>query len=201
MDASIDGSEIKKTQQDKKIYALGDSLTAWYQLPLDQSYPMQLEVLLMDAWYTYTVINGWKSGDTSAWLLARVDWIIEEANPWDLALLVIWANDWLQSLSLDQLEDNIQDIVTTLQEKDIVPVIGGMQLPTNLDPVYRENFAALYSSISNKNNLSRIPFFLDEVAAIQSLNLADGIHPNKEWYAIIAKNIATFLIENKLITK
>jgi lysophospholipase L1-like esterase len=41
-------------------------LTAGYRLPLEKSYPMQLEKLLRDAGYEYAVINGGSSGDTSA---------------------------------------------------------------------------------------------------------------------------------------
>jgi acyl-CoA thioesterase-1 len=55
-----------------------------------------------------------------------------------------------------------------------------MELPTNLDPIYREQFSALYSNISEEYGLPLIPFFLEDVATIPALNLADGIHPNKE---------------------
>jgi acyl-CoA thioesterase-1 len=48
-----------------------------------------------------------------------------------------------------------------------------MQLPTNLDPLYRENFSALYPRIAQTYDLPLIPFFLENVAAIPSLNLPD----------------------------
>jgi hypothetical protein len=35
-------------------------------LPLEESYPYQLEQLLRDAGYQYEVVNGGSSGDTSA---------------------------------------------------------------------------------------------------------------------------------------
>jgi acyl-CoA thioesterase-1 len=142
---------------------------------------------LWNAWYDYTIVNAWKSGDTSAWMLARIDRVTEEAQPWDLALLVIWANDWLQSLPLDQLTDNMHSIIAILQAKQIDIIIWWMELPTNLDPIYREQFSALYSNISEEYGLPLIPFFLEDVA--------------KEWYAIIANNMLTFLQQEELISK
>lgn len=184
-----------------KIYALWDSLTAWYQLPLEDSYPEQLENILKEKGYNYELINAWKSGDTSAWLLSRIQWLTEDAQEGDMAILVIWANDGLQSLPLDDLQENIEETIRFLKSIWISVILWWMQLPTNLDPSYRERFADMYPNIGQTHNLQVVPFFLEDVAAIPSLNLSDGIHPNKAWYAIIANNLYSFLVENNIITK
>gem|GEM_PF-3271547 len=44
---------------------MGDSLTAGYQLPLEEAYPAQLEEILLSHNYKYKVINVGVSGDTS----------------------------------------------------------------------------------------------------------------------------------------
>jgi acyl-CoA thioesterase-1 len=184
-----------------KIYALWDSLTAGYQLPLDESYPAQLQVLLETKWYAYEVVNAGKSGDTSAWLLARVDWLIEESSPNDIAILVIWANDGMQSLSLDELEVNLEKTIDLLQSRWLEVVLGGMQIPTNLDPRYREDFTRMYAWIADAYDISLIPFFLENVAAIPELNLSDGIHPNATWYAIISQQTLDHLENYMIVTK
>ena len=53
-----------------------------------------------------------------------------------------------------------------------------MQLPTNLDPVYRKAFQDIYPQLASTYSTSLIPFFLEGVAAVPELNLRDGIHPN-----------------------
>lgn len=61
----------------KIILALGDSLTIGYGLPESDSYPSQLEGKLRELGYNYHLQNAGVSGDTSAGLLARMDWILE----------------------------------------------------------------------------------------------------------------------------
>lgn len=185
-------------EQTTTIFALGDSLTAWYQLPIEESYPSQLQELLKQKWYNIKVINGGHSGDTSAQLLERVQRNISEAKEWDIVLLVIWANDWLQWLSLTELEANMRKIIDILQKKDLTIILWGMQLPLNQWQEYRQTFADTFPRLASEYNLLLIPFFLEWVAWDPTLNLPDGIHPTIEWYNIISTNITEFLEENVL---
>lgn len=76
-------------EYDRRIYVLGDSLTAGYQLPLDQSYPLVLQSKLQTNGYNVQVINGGESGDTSAGLLDRIDRVMADSQTGDIALVVI----------------------------------------------------------------------------------------------------------------
>jgi acyl-CoA thioesterase-1 len=46
-----------------------------------------------------------------------------------------------------------------------------------------------------------LPFFLQDVAAVPELNLADGIHPNQTGYAIIAQNMMDTLIQAQIVSQ
>ncbi len=59
------------------ILAVGDSLTAGYGLSVSDSYPSQLETRLREMGYRYSVQNAGVSGDTTAGLLTRMDWLLE----------------------------------------------------------------------------------------------------------------------------
>lgn len=184
------------------LYVLGDSLSAWYQLPLEQSYPMILQAKLKNLGYHIRVVNAGKSGDTSAGLKERLDRVIADAESGDIALVVIGANDGLQGLAVEQLEQNILDITKVLQSRYIKTIIGGLQIPTNLGLDYRTAFADVYPRVAQETESVLLPFLLSGVAGIPNLNLPDGIHPNASGHMIIADWVLSMLISNvKLLYK
>lgn len=140
----------------------------------------------------YTVQNAGISWDTSAWLLSRIDWILDGASP-DLIILCIGANDALQWKSVDDMEKNIRTIIGKIQAKKIPILFVGMRAPFNLGNDYRKQFDGTYQKIADEYKLPFMPFFLDGVALNQKYNQDDRIHPNREWYGIIVSNIIKFL--------
>lgn len=192
-------SVTKEQTIQQRIFVLWDSLSAWYQLPYEDSYPAQLENLLHNQWYNIKVINGWESWDTSSWLKLRINRVTADAQTWDIALIVIWWNDGLQWLSTDELKKNINDITIILQSRWLKTIIWWMQIPTNLWESYRSDFAAIYPIVANDTKSLLIPFILSWVAWVPELNLRDGIHPNISWQAIIAKTVFDILLQNNLV--
>lgn len=188
---------VPQVERQQTIFALWDSLTAWYQLPLEESYPMQLDTLLDDQ----TVINWWKSWETSSGLLQNVARITAEAQPWDIAVVTIWGNDWLQSLPVEQLESNLREIIDIVVAKELSVVVWWMQLPTNFNPVYRKQFTWLYDRVVNQydQGVTVIPFLLEGVGGQKNLNLQDWIHPNKEWYGVVAQTVYEHLLQEWLL--
>jgi len=183
------------------IYMLGDSLTAGYQLPLDESYPMVVEDLLTQQWYQLKVINAGESWDTSSGLLQRLARVSADAVSWDIAIVAIGANDGLRWWSTDVLYDNILAIITDLQSRGITTIVAGMQIPTNLWNTYRSDFTDVYPRVAQATDSPLLPFLLEWVGGVRSLNLPDGIHPNTEWQKIVANTVAEFLINQKIISK
>ena len=195
-----EGNTAQESTEPKTIIALGDSITAWYSLPIEDSYPSQLEVLLQDNWYNYKLINAWVSGNTSIQLLNRLDLYLEdEENIPDIAIVVIGWNDGLRGQSTEELEANIQKIIEKLQEKNVEVVLWGMQIPPNNWLRYYLSFKNLYGDVADDTDVALIDFFLEDVATKWIYNLPDKIHPNKDWYAIIAENTFEFLKKKKII--
>lgn len=183
------------------ILALWDSLTAWYNLEIEKSYPSQLKTLLDNNWYNYKITNAWVSWDTSEWLLNRID-LYDYINA-DLYLLNIWSNDALRRLSIVDMKDNIQKIIDHIKSinTEAKIVLFWMQMPINFWVDYANDFSKTFSDLSVENNLYYYDFFLEWVAKKSSLNLIDWIHPNEKWYSIISNNIFKYLEDFKLIIK
>ena len=64
-----------------EIVALGDSLTAGYQLAPQDAFPVRLEAELKARGHDVSVLNAGVSGDTSTGALSRFDWAPVEVSP------------------------------------------------------------------------------------------------------------------------
>ncbi len=176
----------------KTIVALGDSLTAGFGVDLNRSYPALLEKKLQAGGYDYRVVNAGVSGETSSGTLSRLDWILTQ-DP-DVVIVETGANDGLRGVSTDLLEDNLREIVTTLQKKNVGVLLAGMQMVWNLGPDYVASFNSVYPRVAGDLGVELMPFFLKDVATIHSLNQGDGIHPNAEGYTVIVENIYPHIV-------
>ncbi len=175
-----------------RLLALGDSLTAGYGLPTDQTFPVQLEAALRDRGYNIAVINAGVSGDTTAGGLARLDWALSDEP--DLVLVELGANDGLRGLDPRDTRRNLAAILERLSERDMPTLLAGMYAPPNLGREYGEVFNALYPELAEAYSVPLYPFFLEGVAAVASLNQADGIHPNGSGVAVIVENMLPAVI-------
>src|SRR3954471_4507668 len=93
-----------------KLLVVGDSLTAGYGLPSEESFTAQLQAALKADGLNVTVVNAGVSGDTSAGGLARLDWLL--ADKPDFALVELGANDGLRGLDPQVTYDNLDAVLT-----------------------------------------------------------------------------------------
>ncbi len=176
------------------LVAFGDSLTAGYGLPVDESYPALLERMLLTRGASIRVINSGVSGETSAGGVRRAAFV-RSLNP-DIVLFGLGGNDALRFLSPQDLEKNLDEALGILLAGTDAPqvLLLGMRAPGNADAEYRRAFDAVYPRLAEKYQLPLVPFFLEGVALDRTYTIEDGIHPNALGYAfIIEKNILPIL--------
>lgn len=173
------------------VLALGDSLTAGYQLKPNESFPAQLEAALRAQGVAAKVHNAGVSGDTTAQAKARLPWVLNslKQKP-DLAIVALGANDMLRGQPPAQARANLDAILTELDKRGIPVILAGMLAAPNLGPAYGKEFNAIYPALAKKHGATLHPFFTDGVTANPKLLLADGMHPNKQGVAVMVKNIA-----------
>lgn len=168
--------------------AFGDSLTAGYGLEPAESYPALLQKKLQADGYDYEVVNSGISGDTTAGGLRRIDWALE-ANNVKVLILELGANDLLRGQPVKEMKKNLDAIITRAQAKGAVVLLAGMYAPTSSGIEYEREVRDAFQALAREHHVAMIPFFLDRVAGIESLNQADGIHPNAEGSKIVAETI------------
>lgn len=169
------------------IVALGDSLTAGYGLPQDQSFPAQLEAALKARGHDVRVVNAGVSGDTALAGLQRLDWAVPDDA--DAVIVELGANDALQGLPPDRTKATLAKIIERLQAKDLPVLLAGMEAPRNLGEEYVAAFGAMYPDLAAQYDVILYPFFLEGAALNNGLMLNDGLHPNGKGVAAIVESI------------
>jgi acyl-CoA thioesterase I len=178
--------------QAQTILFLGDSLTEGYQLSKEEAFPAVVERELKKSRPAVKVINGGVAGATSASGLKRLDWYLK-AKP-DVMVLALGANDGLRGLTAQELERNLTSVIEKAQGMKIRVILAGMKMPTNMGPEYRKKYEDVFPRVAKRFELTFIPFLLEGVGGVSSLNLPDGIHPNAKGYEVIAKHILKVLV-------
>jgi acyl-CoA thioesterase-1 len=173
----------------KTILFFGNSLTAGYGLDPAQAFPSLIQKKIDSLQLPYTVVNAGLSGETSAGGKARISWVLRQ--PVDVFVLELGANDGLRGVELTDTRKNLQAILDTVKTRNPATrlVIAGMQMPPNLGQKYTTDFRKLFPELAEKNQATLIPFLLDRVAGIASLNQTDGIHPTAEGHRLVAENV------------
>jgi acyl-CoA thioesterase I len=158
-----------------RVVVLGDSLTAGLGLSQVDAYPTGLQQRIDDAGLKFTIVNAGVSGDTSAGGLARLDWALDG----DVRVLVValGGNDALRGLPTEQMAQNISTIIERAQARGITVVLAGMEAPPNFGHDYTVSFHKVFPSLAKKYHVALVPFLLQGVGGVASLNQADGIHP------------------------
>jgi acyl-CoA thioesterase I len=184
--ASPASAQAQRTEP-LKLVALGDSLSAGYNLSQEAAFPTVLERTLRAKGYKVEVANAGVSGDTASAGLDRLDWSIPDGT--DGVIVELGANDMLRGLDPAVTRQAIEAIVERLKARNIPVMLAGMYASRNLGPEYIAKFDTIYSDIAKKHDLVLYPFFLDGVAGQRSLNLPDGLHPTAKGVETIVERI------------
>ena len=174
------------------VLVMGDSLSAGYGIQLEQSWVTLLQRELVKSTQS-KVINASVSGETSGGGLARLPALLSKHKP-DVVIIELGGNDGLRGQPINIMQDNLQTMITASQTVGADVLLAGMQIPPNYGPRYTKQFKETYVKLAEKNNISLVPFLLENVAAQSNLIQRDGIHPTAEAQPIILKNVLPVLV-------
>jgi acyl-CoA thioesterase-1 len=176
-----------------RILAFGDSLTAGYGLPEEDTLTARLADALNKMGRPAVVINGGVSGDTTADGVTRIDWAL--ADQPQIMILALGANDMLRGIDPRSTRANLEAIIEKAKQAGVEIVLAGMLAPPNLGTEYKTAFDAIYPGLAKAHNLLLMPFLLQDVAQISDLNQGDGIHPNGNGVAVMVGNLLPYVTQ------
>ncbi|MDB4906090.1 MAG: putative acyl-CoA thioesterase [Gemmatimonadetes bacterium] len=173
----------------RNIVFAGTSLTAGLGLPPDSAYPQLLQPVLDSAGLNYDVINAGVSGETSADLVGRLDWLLQQ--PFDAIVVETGANDGLRGIDVAEARKNIDAALGRLRQArpGAQLFVVQMEAPPNLGPAYTRAFHSMFGELAAKHGATLLPFLLEGVAGKRELNQGDGIHPNMRGERIVASHL------------
>lgn len=178
----------------KTLLIVGDSLSAGYGLPQQQSWPVLLQQRLAEKKSPWRIQNASISGETSGGALARLPALLEQYQP-AVVLIEIGGNDGLRGFPVPRLRQNLEQLIKLSQTAGATPVLMQIRIPPNYGPRYTEQFVAVYAEVAQNHQIKLWPFFMDKIAVQPELMQADGIHPNAQAQSIIRDLMLPYIEE------
>ena len=168
---------------------VGTSLTAGLGLNPDSAYPQLIQQKIETAHLPFDVVNAGVSGETTAGLLRRLDWLLH--GNFDVIVVESGANDGLRGTPVATVKDNLRTILSRIRTAHPQSrlLLVQMEAPPNLGPDYTNAFHAVYPELAKESGATLVPFLLQGVAGDRDLNQADGMHPNQRGEHIVADNV------------
>jgi acyl-CoA thioesterase I len=175
------------------ILVLGNSIAAGLGVEPEESFPARLQQFIDSTGLSFEVVNAGVSGETTAGGLGRIDWLLRQRV--DVLILELGGNDGLRGTLPEATRANLVAIIERTRarypEADIV--LAGMQMPPNLGQIYTVRFQEIFPEIASEYETHLVPFLLEGVGGVPSLNQPDGIHPTPEGHRIVAATVWRYL--------
>ena len=176
---------------------VGDSLTAGYGLAAEEAYVADLGRRMTAAGLPWTVRNAGVSGDTSAGVLRRIDWLLTPDV--HTVFLCIGGNDCLRGLPVADTRANLEATIAKARAKGVRVLLAGMKVPPNYGADHARAFEAVFPAVAREADVPLLPFLLDGVGGVPELNQADGIHPTAEGQRRVAAHVWDWLERESLL--
>jgi len=179
--AYADQGSTRTTQQ--TILILGDSLSAAYGIPIEQSWvtllAQKIEKQFSKINNNYQVQNASISGETTDGGLKSLPALLKKYQP-EVVIIELGANDGLRGFPLKTIEQNLSTLIELAQANNAKVLLTGIHIPPNYGQRYATGFHKTYSRLSKRYHTALVPFLLDGIATQPSLMQEDRLHPKAE---------------------
>ncbi|MBS4723396.1 arylesterase [Aeromonas veronii] len=183
---------LLSSAQAQTLLVLGDSLSAGYQMQVEQSWTALLNQKWQEEGGKHTLLNASISGETTQGALARLPALLKEHKP-DWLLIELGGNDGLRGFAPTITRQNLASMIALAKEQQTRVVLTQIQLPRNYGARYLRQFEQIFPELAQANDLPLLPFFMDDIALRPELMMNDGIHPTPAAQPQIRDTVARFM--------
>ncbi|MCH8502666.1 MAG: arylesterase [Aliidiomarina sp.] len=183
---------VRSDDRNVSLLILGDSLSAGYGIAEADGWVAEISRHWQLNYPQLSVINASISGETTSGGLARLESLLERHQP-DMVFIELGGNDGLRGFNLNTMENNLREMITILQSRNVQVALSEVEIPPNLGRRYTTLFREVFPRVANDFDIPLVPFFMREVALNPDYMQNDGIHPN-----LAAQPVIADLMEPKL---
>ena len=170
------------------ILVYGDSLSSAYGIAQPRGWVALLEARLKREQKNYNVVNASISGETTQGGLARMPKVLAQVKP-AVVILQLGANDGLRGLPIEQMQRNLDAMITQAQRTGATVLLVGMKLPPNWGPEYTEAFENVYPALAQARGTGLLRFLFDGLEDGSAHFQPDRLHPNEAAQPIILDTV------------
>ena len=176
------------------IMLYGDSLMAGYGLNQNENLSSALTAKFNLKETAVLIINASVSGNTTSNGLARLDWSLGESP--NIVILCLGANDMLRGIDPKYIKENLNTMISKINESGSKVILAGMRSPTSMGEIYQQRFDQMYREIAEEHDLTFMPFLLEGIALEKKYLQNDDKHPNALGIQVMANNLYPYILES-----
>ncbi len=176
------------------IMLYGDSLMAGYGLNQNENLSSALAAKFSLKETAVLIINASVSGNTTSNGLARLDWSLGESP--NIVILCLGANDMLRGIDPKYIKENLNTMISKINESGSKVVLAGMRSPKSMGGIYQQRFDQMYREIAEEHDLTFMPFLLEGIALEKKYLQNDYKHPNALGIQVMANNLYPYILES-----
>lgn len=186
--ALIASPTYSETVSPTRILVLGDSLSAAYNIPLEQGWVNLLRHQLKSTHPQLELINASLGGATTSNGLQRLPSLLKNHRT-QLVIIELGANDGLQGKPIPYVTKNLDALIVKAKGYGAKILLVGNRLPPNLGTRYTQPFFGQFQVLAQKHDIPIVPFMLEGIAGHPEQMQADGLHPKAIAQPKVLENI------------
>jgi acyl-CoA thioesterase-1 len=175
-------------QAARTVMVFGDSLSAAYNLPVEQGWVHLIEQRIAKEKLPWKVVNASISGETTAGGLRRLPEDLKRHAP-DIVVIELGANDALRGQPVAGIRANLVEMIKLARKARAEPVVVGLMIPPNYGIEYAEQFRRIYADVAHGQKAASVPFLLEGIADKPEMFQADQLHPTAAGEVRVADNV------------
>lgn len=175
-------------QTTSNILIMGDSLSAAYDMPVEDGWVALLEKRLEGHCRKTKVHNASISGETTGGGLHRLPGVLKRTSA-DVVVIELGGNDGLQGFPIDRVKNNLAKMIRLSEAAGAKVLLAGVRIPPNYGAAYSDRLFAMYFELQKQFNIQLVPFILEGIATKDHLMQEDGVHPNSQAQPLVLDNM------------